>query len=291
LWEGDKPVDIFLRYAEDNRKDINALGDLHLSTIYGKKVALREVAELSPSWHTGVIAHRNGLKTLTVLAEAQNGIRASVILKEVQPQIEKLNLPQGISIQYGGDAESNGENTPGMLTALSVSLILIFATLLFQFKSFGKTLIILATFPLSLLGAFLGLYLTNNPIGMTAFMGVISLIGIVVRNGIILVDYADELVLEHKYSIKAAALASAKRRMRPIFLTSAAAAVGVIPMIVGKSPLWAPLGSVLAFGLIISMILTLFVVPVLYYSFVKPIPAPDDEVDATVEIQYKPEHS
>ena len=290
LWEGDQPVDILLRYATDNRKDINALGDLHLSTIYGKKIALREVAELSPSWHTGVIAHRNGLKTLTVLAEAQNGIRASVILKEVQPQIEKLDLPQGISIQYGGDAESNQENMPGMLTALSVSLILIFATLLFQFKSLGKTLIILATFPLSLLGAFLGLYLTNNPIGMTAFMGVISLIGIVVRNGIILVDYADELVLEHHYSIKAAALASAKRRMRPIFLTSAAAAVGVIPMIIGKSPLWAPLGSVLAFGLIISMILTLFVIPVLYYRFVKPVPAPDDEIDSNVEIQYKPEH-
>lgn len=177
-----------------------------------------------------------------------------------------------------------------MLTALGVSLILIFVTLLFQFKSFGKTLIILATFPLSLLGAFLGLYVTNNPIGMTAFMGVISLIGIVVRNGIILVDYADELVLEHGYTIKAAALASAKRRMRPIFLTSAAAAVGVVPMIVGKSPLWAPLGSVLAFGLIISMVLTLFVIPVLYYKFVKPEPEPQDLADATVEIQYKPEH-
>jgi multidrug efflux pump subunit AcrB len=136
-------------------------------------------------------------------------------------------------------------------------------TLLFQFRNLGKTLIILSTFPLSLLGAFLGLYLTGNPVGMTAFMGIISLIGIVVRNGIILVDYADELVLDHGYNIKAAAIAAAKRRMRPIFLTSAAAAVGVVPMILGKSPLWAPLGSVLAFGLIVSMVLTLFVVPVL----------------------------
>ncbi|WP_174395944.1 efflux RND transporter permease subunit [Flectobacillus major] len=290
LWEGDKPVDIFLRLDANNRKDINTLGNIHLGTMYGGKVPLNEVAELTPSWHTGVIAHRNGIRTLTVLSEAQNGIRASNILKEVQPKIEKLNLPEGISIQYGGDYESNAENTPGMLTALGVSLILIFVTLLFQFKSFGKTLIILATFPLSLLGAFLGLYVTNNPIGMTAFMGVISLIGIVVRNGIILVDYADELVLEHGYTIKAAALASAKRRMRPIFLTSAAAAVGVVPMIVGKSPLWAPLGSVLAFGLIISMVLTLFVIPVLYYKFVKPEPEPQDLADATVEIQYKPEH-
>ncbi|MBB6002479.1 efflux RND transporter permease subunit [Arcicella rosea] len=290
LWEGDKPIDIFLRLDANSRKDVNQLGNLHLSTMYGTKVPLNEVAELKPSWHTGVIAHRNGIRTLSVLSEAQNGIRASNILKEIQPKIEKLNLPEGISIEYGGDYESNAENSPGMLNALGVSLILIFITLLIQFKSLAKTLIILSTFPLSLLGAFLGLYLTNNPIGMTAFMGVISLIGIVVRNGIILVDYADELVLEHHYTIKAAALASAKRRMRPIFLTSAAAAVGVVPMIVGKSPLWAPLGSVLAFGLIISMVLTLFVVPVLYYKFVKPVPEPADEYDANVEIQYKPEH-
>ncbi|MCX2584425.1 efflux RND transporter permease subunit [Pedobacter sp. MR22-3] len=291
LWEGNKPVDIFLRLDSNNRKDFNVLGNIHLSTIYGTKVPLKEVAELKPSWHTGVIAHRNGIRTLTVLSEAQNGIRASEILKSVRPAIEKLKLPEGITLQYGGDAESSSENQPGMMTALGVSLVLIFITLLFQFKSFGKSLIILATFPLSLLGAFLGLYVTGNPMGMTAFMGIISLIGIVVRNGIILVDYADELVTDHGYTIKAAALASAKRRMRPIFLTSAAAAVGVVPMIAGKSPLWAPLGSVLAFGLIVSMILTLFVVPVLYYRFIKPGLPVNDQSDSEADIQYKPSHT
>ncbi|WP_211327178.1 efflux RND transporter permease subunit [Chitinophaga flava] len=290
IWEGDKPVDIFLRMEANNRKDFNDLGHLHLNSIYGGKVPLKEVAALTPSWHTGVIAHRNGIRTLTVLSEAQKGIMASEILKKAQPQIEKLQLPAGISIQYGGDAESSGENAPGMGKALGTSLILILLTLLFQFKTFGKTLIILATFPLSLLGAFLGLYITGNPMGMTAFMGIISLIGIVVRNGIILVDYADELVRDHHYTIKAAALSAAKRRMRPIFLTSAAAAIGVVPMIVGKSPLWAPLGSVLASGLIVSMILTLFVVPVLYYLFVRPAPEPVVAPDADAEIMYKPAH-
>jgi outer membrane protein TolC len=172
--------------------------------------------------------------------------------------------------------------------SLLVSLILIFMVLLFQFKNFTKVIIILATFPLSLLGAFLGLKLTGNPFGFTAFMGIISLIGIVVRNGIILIDYADELAIKHNYSIKGAAKAAGKRRMRPIFLTSAAAAVGVVPMIVGKSPLWAPLGSVLAVGLIVSMVLTLFVVPILYYKFAKKEypkkhPRPEDK-----EILYKP---
>ena len=237
-----------------------------------------------------MIAHRNGLRTLTVLAEAQMGMRAAEIMKEVQPQLDKLVLPDGIRLSYGGDAESSQENAPGMGMALGVSLILILITLLFQFKTFGKTLIILATFPLSLLGAFLGLTITGNPMGFTAFMGIISLIGIVVRNGIILVDYADELVHDHGYTIKAAALAAAKRRMRPIFLTSAAAAVGVIPMIAGKSPLWAPLGSVLASGLIVSMVLTLFIIPVLYYLFVRPVEEEVDVADSEVPIQYKPSH-
>lgn len=290
IWEGDKPIDIFLRLDTSNRRAFSDLGNLHLISTYGSKVPLKEVAELTPSWHTGVIAHRNGIRTLTVLSEAQMGIMASEILKKAQPEIEKLQLPPGISIQYGGDAESSGENAPGMGIALGTSLILILLTLLFQFKTFGKTLIILATFPLSLLGAFLGLYITGNPMGMTAFMGIISLIGIVVRNGIILVDYADELIRDHGYTIKAAALGAAKRRMRPIFLTSAAAAIGVLPMIIGKSPLWAPLGSVLASGLIVSMILTLFVVPVLYYLFVRPAPETAEAPDAAAEIMYKPAH-
>lgn len=290
LWEGDKPVDIFLRLDDASRKDFNDLDNLYVSTQYGGKVPLKEVAELVPAWHTGTVAHRNGLRTLTIQSEAQLGVKASVIMAKVQPEIEKLTLPEGIRIGYGGELESSGESAPGMGVSLGVSLILIFMTLLFQFKNFGKTLIILATFPLSLLGAFLGLFVTGNPMGFTAFMGIISLIGIVVRNGIILVDYADELVIEHGYTVKAAALAAAKRRMRPIFLTSAAAAVGVVPMIVSKSPMWGPLGSVLAFGLIVSMILTLFVVPVLYYRFIKPQPEPEIPTPDSEHIQYKPSH-
>lgn len=290
IWEGDKPVDVFLRLDSANRGGFGDVANLSINTIYGGKIPLKEVVDFRPSWHTGVIAHRNGLRTLTVLAETQMGKRAAVILKEAQPHIAALTLPEGIRIEYGGDAESSQENAPGMGRALGTSLILILLTLLFQFKTFGKTLIILATFPLSLLGAFFGLYITGNPMGMTAFMGIISLIGIVVRNGIILVDYADELVRDHDYTVKAAALAAAKRRMRPIFLTSAAAAVGVVPMIVGKSPMWGPLGSVLASGLIVSMILTLFVIPVLYYLFVKPEVAVQEVSDSNVEIQYKPSH-
>ena len=100
-------------------------------------------------------------------------------------------------------------------------------------------------------------------------IGVISLMGIVVRNGIIYISYAEELRREHGHSLIEAAISSAKRRMRPIFLTSAAAAVGVIPMILSRSPLWGPLGAVICFGLIFGMVLSLLVLPVLYYLFHK----------------------
>lgn len=292
LWEGDKPVDILLRLDVKNRSDFNELQNIYVTTQYNTKVPLKEVVNFQPSWHTGVIAHRNGLRTLTVQSEAQMDVKAAAIMAAIKPQIAKLQLPPGISISYGGEEEATNETGPNMAKSLLISIVLIFLTLLFQFKNIGKVLIVLSTFPLSLLGAMLGLIITGNPFGFTAFMGIISLMGIVVRNGIILVDYADELILEHGYTIKAAALASAKRRMRPIFLTSAAAAIGVVPMILGKSPLWAPLGSVLAVGLIVSMVMTLFVVPVLYYKFIKPHAAKEGlaQPDMDEHIQYKPSH-
>ncbi|MRX66328.1 efflux RND transporter permease subunit [Maribacter luteus] len=288
LYEGDKPIDILLRLDVENRNDIDDVGEVSIPTLYGTKIPLKEIASISPEWHTGVIARRNGLRTLTVQTETQMGIKASNILKKIKPTIDNLELPEGITLNYGGEYESSSETMPQMATSLAVSLVLIFLVLLFQFKNFTRVLIVLATFPLSLLGAFLGLQLTGNPFGFTAFMGVISLIGIVVRNGIILVDYADELAIDHNYSIKGAAKAAGKRRMRPIFLTSAAAAVGVIPMIVGKSPLWAPLGSVLAVGLIVSMVLTLFVVPILYYKFAKKEYPRTHDRPKVKKILYKP---
>ncbi|WP_245574930.1 efflux RND transporter permease subunit [Flavobacterium tegetincola] len=292
IYEGDKPIDIVMRYDENDRKNVGELGALNISTALGTKVPLREVATITPEWHTGVIAHRNGLRTLAVRAEAQLGVKAATIQAEIMPKIEALKLPDGISINYGGEFENINETGPGMASSMGISLILIFLVLLFQFKNFTKVLIVVATFPLSLLGAFLGLYLTGNPFGFTAFMGVISLIGIVVRNGIILVDYADELILEHGYSKFEAAKAAGKRRMRPIFLTSVAAAIGVVPMIAGKSPLWAPLGSVLAVGLLVSMVMTLFIVPVLYYKYVdievSPEKHPHPNSETFEPILYKP---
>ena len=122
---------------------------------------------------------------------------------------------------------------------------------------------VMASIPLTLFGAMFGLLVTHNPFGFTSFMGVISLCGIVVRNGIILVDYCNERIAEGA-TLEQAARDAGARRLRPIFLTSMAAAVGMVPMILSGSSLWSPLASVMAFGLIFSMVFTLLVIPVLF---------------------------
>ncbi len=277
FWEGDEAKDIVVRVKESEREDFTDLNNLYVNSPTGAKVPLRQVATLNSTWEPGLIVRRNGLRTVTIRAETTSDKYASDILTPVQEKLAEVDLPAGVAIDYGGDLESSEENLPNMLAALGVSVLLIFLTLMFQFKSLSKTFIILTTFPLSILGAATGLLLTSNPFGFTAFLGIISLIGIVVRNGIVLVDYADELVHDHDYSIGAAAMAAAKRRMRPIFLTSSAAAIGVVPMIVGGSPLWSPLGSVLSVGLMFSMFMTLLIIPVMYSLFVKmPQPSPDE---------------
>ncbi len=271
LWEGDNPIDIFLRFDKESRTDFDAIGNAYVtSPATGAAVPLRQIAKLVPEWQTGKIRRRNGVRTLTVRSEAQMGRMPNEILNKIMPQIHAIDLPLGISINYGGELEDEKETMGEFAAALGTSLILIFMVLLFQFKELKKTVIIMITIPLSWFGAIFGLYITNNPFCFTGFIGVISLSGLVVRNGIILIDYADKLLAVRKEEdVRSVALDAGKRRMRPVFLTSIAAAAGVVPMIIGGSPLWAPLGSVLSVGLIFGMILTLFIVPVLYWLVMK----------------------
>lgn len=269
-WEEDEPINISVRLQETYRKNFDDLGNIYIPTISGNSVPLRQVADFRPEWMPGRIVRRNGLRTITVRSETQMGRFASEVLADAIPEIEKLDLPEGIRIGYGGDQEATEENMPSLITSLLASVLLIFLTLMFQFKDIRKSLIVLSTFVLAIPGAAIGLLSLNHPFGFTAFLGTISLIGIVVRNGIILVDYADELVRDHGYGIREAALLAAQRRMRPIFLTASAAAIGVVPMIVGGSSLWAPLASVLCIGLMWSMFMTLYIIPLMYNLWLRP---------------------
>ncbi|OPY84822.1 MAG: Cobalt-zinc-cadmium resistance protein CzcA [Smithella sp. PtaU1.Bin162] len=270
LYEGNTPVDILLRLEEQSRRNFDDLQNMYLtSPATGAAVPLRQIALLEPEWHNGRIIHRNGLRTLTVQCEPVEGMLASQILKKIMPDISGLALPVGYRIEYGGEYENRRETFSEMSLALGISLLLIFLVLLFQFRNLKETSIVMLTIPLSMFGALLGLLITRNSFGFTAFVGLISLSGLVVRNAIILLDHANELV-HNGVAIPTAALEAGKRRLRPIFLTASAAAIGVIPMIISGSPMWSPLASVIAVGIMFAMVISLLLVPVLYARVIKP---------------------
>lgn len=274
LYEGNKPVEILLRLDERNRRNFDDLQNMYLtSPVTGAAVPLRQIATLEPQWHTGRIMHRNGLRTLTVLCEPAEGVLASELLKKIRPDIDGLTLPVGYTIEYGGEYENRRETFSEMSLALGISLLLIFLVLLFQFRNLKESSMVMLTIPLSVFGALLGLLVTRNSFGFTAFVGLMSLSGLVVRNAIILIDHANDL-LRQGVSIPAAALEAGKRRLRPIFLTASAAAVGVLPMILSGSPMWSPLASVIAVGLMFGMVISLLLVPVLYAQVMKPSDKP-----------------
>lgn len=268
IWEGDYPIQVELKMSKEEKQDISYLGNQTItSPLNFTSVPLRSFATFSPEWTEGTIVHRNGTRTLTVQVDVDSKTLAYDVLSEIKPKLDHLKLPDGVTVSYGGDAEGQVEAFVPMTYALIISIVIIFFILLLQFKKIKLALLIMFTMLLGLPGAAIGLFLTGYPFSLTAFIGITSLCGIVVRNGIILMDYLQELRVLHGLGIKEAALAAGKRRMRPIFLTSAAASVGVIPMILSRSPLWGPLGTVICFGLLVSMVLTLFVLPVLYTVF------------------------
>lgn len=270
IYEGENPVDVVFRFDKDLRQNSDQLLNMYVqSPITGSSVPLRQIADLKPEWHTGNIVRRNGVKTLTVGSETTDNVLPSELLNEIQPEISKLKLPEGYSIAYGGEIANQKEAFSQMVVILGVSLLLIFLVILLQFRNLKETAIIIATIPLSVFGAMLGLVITGNNFGFMAFVGLISLSGIVVRNAIILIDHTNEL-LKEGMDIRTASIESGKRRLRPIFLTAAAAAFGVMPMIISNSPMWSPLASVIAVGVLWSMLMALITVPVLYIYWIKP---------------------
>jgi len=264
VWEGDYPRAVVLKYDKEKSSAPEKLKDQYVSALLSPApVLLRQVAKLKPGFSEGQVVRRNGRLTLTVLADVAFDKLADPVFSRAQKKIKALTLPPSVEIEYGGEHEKMIEDFTPLAKALLTSTFLIFIILLFQFQKVRLALLIMATMPLSIIGAALGLHLMRYPFGLTAFLGIIGLFGMVVRNGIILISYAHELEAKGM-SVHAAALAAGKRRLRPIFLTASAAAVGVIPLILSGSSLWGPLGTVICFGLIGSTILTLLVLPAAY---------------------------
>jgi len=268
IWEGDYPLDVRVKFEGLENAGPADISNLYVtSPLLGAAVPIRQLADLRPAWTEGDIIRRNGVRTLTIDAELARGVYPSEIMKKIRPDIDRIELPEGLRLEYGGEIEASVEYFTPFYYALAVSIALIFLVLMFEFRSLKKSFLIMLIMPLSVFGAAIGIWITGYPFSVTAFVGLIGLFGIVVRNGIIYVQYADELRRDRGFGVEEAAIAAGKRRMRPIFLTAMAAAVGVVPMILSRSSLWGPLASVLCFGLLFALVLSLIVLPVLYYLF------------------------
>ena len=263
-WEGERDIAVALRLEPTRRQSFNDVANTYvMSPVTGARVPLDSIATVSPVWDPGRIVRRNGVRTLTIRSWSQGGVLPSQVLERIRPVTDKLPLPPGYRVWYGGEIENQNDTFPEMVSALFISSVAIYLILMFQFRSVVDPLVVMAAIPLGLLGAAVGLAVTHNPFGFTGFLGIVSLGGVVVRNSIILVDYIRERMKEG-IGVEEAAIEAGERRLRPIFLTTMAAAVGVTPMILSGSTMWSPLGSAIAFGLVGSMFFTLVVIPVLY---------------------------
>jgi multidrug efflux pump subunit AcrB len=266
IWEGNTPIDVKLKVDKKTKTDIADIENQYVtSPFFVSSVPLRQLADFKPGWSEGAIIRRNGVRTITVYADIERGLYASRVMNRIKPVIDGMPLPAGVYIEYGGEYQDSIEYIVPVYYAFLTSVVMIFLILMVHFRKIKTSLLIMATMPLTILGAAVGLLVTGYPASTTAFIGMVGLTAIVIRNGIIYVTYAEELRAEQGHSLEEAAVAAAKRRMRPIFLTASAAAVGVIPMIASGSAMWGPLGSVICFGLMFALPLSLLVLPVLYY--------------------------
>lgn len=270
IWEDDRKVAINIYGANlKDSSDYSALGN-HMvpAALSGSSVPLRQVASISPSWSFAKIPHKDGAQAITVSADLKSGCSHPQAMHKIEGYLEKIrpDLPKNIKISYGGLSSTNGQLIPEIGLSFLCAVMILFLFLLLHFKKISIAVLTIVLSLLCLFGAFFGLWLFGVDFSMTAVLGLISLVGIIVRNGIIMFEYAEELRFENGLTVREAALEAGKRRMRPIFLTSCTTALGVLPMIISGDLLWLPMGVVICFGTMLSIVLVVLIMPVSYWQ-------------------------
>ena len=245
----------------------STLNSISSPTATGTWVPLRQVADIVPAWHHASIEHRNGVPTITIGADlvgATSQVAAERTVSRWLDGFRQRHPTDALLIRFGGLSEINGMIVPQILWSVVAALLVMFVLLLYHFGRIRLALLALSSAALCMFGAMLGLWLFRLDISITAVLGTVSLIGIIVRNAIMMYEYAEELRHTRGLSVSEAAYEAGRRRMRPVFLTSATTALGVLPMIIAHTSLWMPMGVVICFGTIFTLPLTLTILPVLY---------------------------
>ena len=263
--------DIVVRLQEEDRNSISDIMDLTIPTPTGKKVKLSEVASVGEYWAPPTIERKSRQRIVTVKVTPYNtslGELAGQIEANVLPQ---LDLPTGYSTHLAGNYEDQQETFSDMILLMALIILLVYITMASQFESLRMPAIIMLTIIPAFTGVILALWITGRSLDMIGALGVVLLVGIVVKNGIVLVDYIN-LMRERGYELNQAITMSGRSRIRPILMTAFTTILGMVPMAVSSgegAEMWQPLGIVVIGGLTVSTFLTLYLVPVLYGSMTK----------------------
>ncbi len=261
--ENNRLIDIVFRNPESERDTLAELMNANVPTASGAYVPLSQVGNVTMSFEPGVIWREGGEFGITVKADVVSGIQGTTVALAMNKALDPLRaeLPLGVSVNLDGLAADSGKAQQSIMANVPLMLFIVLTLLMLQLKSFGRTLLVYFTGPLGIIGAALALIITARPFGFVAQLGVIALVGMIIRNSVILVDQIeqDRAAGVDPYE---AIIGSTIRRSRPILLTAAAAVLAMIPLM--RSQFWGPMAVAIMGGLIVATLLTLFFLPALY---------------------------
>jgi multidrug efflux pump len=266
--EGDQLIDVVWRAAPADRNSLDRLPDLDIVAAGGRHVPLAQVARLRPVLEEGIIWRRDRLPTITVRADVTGNMQAPMITDMVSPQLDPIRakLPSGFRIETGGTVEESAKGENSIKAVMPVMIVVVVTLLMLQLQSMSRTVMVLLTAPLGLIGVAAALLVFQAPFGFVANLGVIALMGMILRNSVILVDQIDQDERAGKTTWDAI-IGSTVRRFRPIVLTAAAAILAMIPLT--RQVFWGPMAVAIMGGLVFATALTCLFLPALYAAWYK----------------------
>jgi multidrug efflux pump subunit AcrB len=275
--EGDRLIDIVLRQPLEERKAITDLGNAYLPTASGRAVPLTQVAKVTFAWEPGVLWREGRDYAVTVQGDVVEGVQGPTVTFQVWPELQKLaeRMPPGYKIQIAGAVEESSKGQGSIAAGVPIMLFIIFTLLMLQLQSFSRSVLVFLTGPMGIAGVAGALLLLNRPFGFVALLGVIALMGMIMRNSVILIDQIEQ---DRRAGVPDwnAVVEASVRRFRPIVLTAAAAVLAMIPL--SRSVFWGPMAVAIMGGLIVATALTLLALPAMYAAWFRvkrPVPPGD----------------
>ena len=263
--DGDE-YDIRVRYAPEFRTSIEDIENIIVYNNMGKGVRIKELGTVVETLSPPSIQRKNRERLITVSGVVANGVALSDAVAAADKALAETDIPSELSVEIGGSYEDQQETFGDLFLLLAMIIILVYVVMASQFESFMSPFVIMFSVPFAFVGVIMGLVISGTPLGVMGMIGILILMGIVVKNGIVLIDYTI-LMRERGYSIEESSVIAANSRLRPILMTTLTTVLGMIPMAVGQgegSEMWRSLGMVVAWGLSISTLVTLVIIPTLY---------------------------